>query len=230
MKLAAMILAGGAWLLGCNTIIGLELGEPEESGSGGGASSSTGSNPTSTTGIIMTTVTAGTGGTGGVGGAGECADSMFESPDAVCQTCLEASCCSQLVACSEEGECVALFYCEAGCAEDQACIDACQNTAPAGATALFDALDACITASCESDCVGYSPICDSGLGLSGMDPAIMACAACLGAPGCCEDFTVCAADATCLACIGMGDATACDAGPLDELIQECITMCAADCG
>lgn len=229
MKLAAMILAGGAWLLGCNAIIGLELGEPEEPGSGGGAPSSTGSNPTVTTGAGTTTSTAGNGGNGGAGGAGGCADTLIEAPEATCQVCLEASCCPQLVDCSEEPECVGLFYCEASCA-DQACIDACKSEAPAGLS-QFDALDGCAISSCASECdSGYSPICDSGVVLPGSDAAIMACAACLGAPGCCEDFTACTTDPNCVACVSMADMAACDAGMLDEPILECFSLCAAECG
>jgi len=170
-------------------------------------------------------------------GVAECVGNTLTVPDAVCQACLEqpspTGCCTELVTCSTNTACTDLLECEAACApDDQLCVDTCLGMHPEGVTDL-DALDACFGGPCAADCGGggdQSPICDSGIALNGTDAATMACAACLGAPGCCEDFTACANDADCTSCVLDGVAAACGK-PLDAAVDLCFgTTCAAECG
>lgn len=223
----------GAWL-GCNAIIGLELGRPEETDDGDTPSSSSGSGPPATTGTGTTgsSGSGGNGGSGGSGGSAECPGNQLQTLDPVCQVCLETGCCAQLVACSDDPQCVGLLGCEVSCPmADQACIDECMAANSAGQPP-YDALYTCIEAVCGTDCGAFNgePICDSGFALPAKDPAAAACAACLGAPGCCEDFTACADDAACVDCVSMGNAASCDASALDEALGVCFEACAAECG
>jgi hypothetical protein len=69
-----------------------------------------------------------------------------------CDTCMTTACCAQVTACLFDAECNALSSCLYKCAVgDQACIDACTSTHPAGASLLNSAND-CENTTCSAAC------------------------------------------------------------------------------
>jgi hypothetical protein len=69
-----------------------------------------------------------------------------------CNTCLEASCCSQKAACSNNPDCFALVQCSSACpATDQACQTDCRSQHPNGA-ADDTSLSQCGAANCNTQC------------------------------------------------------------------------------
>jgi hypothetical protein len=214
--------------LGCNTLIGLELGEPETTGSGGNTANGASSSSAQGTGAGTATGSSGVGANGGAGGSAQC-DTMLPTHSPMCEVCAEISCCAQLMDCEAEPECVTEVLCRENCLpDDDVCLDACEAAAPVGHP-VFIALKTCFFDPCGQSC-GYAgtQICDSAFGLPGTDPASVVCAECLGAPGCCEDFKACGSDANCYECWISADMAACDATTLDEALEVCFTVTCAD--
>jgi hypothetical protein len=119
-------------------------GEPKPSGTGG--ASGTGGTPGTGGG-------SGYPGTGGTGG-GHCGGTNY-SNNPVCQSCMESSCCSQLVACAPGTSCEALLKCIVQyCAEsitEQCIMQYCSNQLEMGASALMAMFD-CDEANCSEQC------------------------------------------------------------------------------
>ena len=72
------------------------------------------------------------------------------SGDAACDTCLNASCCTQTTTCVDDADCVALVRCYDACADD-ACAAACDSGHPGGLSKL-DAVSTCAETTCKSQC------------------------------------------------------------------------------
>jgi hypothetical protein len=75
-----------------------------------------------------------------------------------CDTCLGQSCCAQDNACGNSPDCNSFLRCGNDCfsadgGPTQACFDACTTQYPTG-SALIDALDACMSSSCATECGG----------------------------------------------------------------------------
>jgi len=127
-------------------------------GSGQGGTSSAG---TGGAGGTATAGTSGSGGSfGGTGGAtdagtrpgsdagGYCVENAGDDP---CSACLKQHCCSELLGCRADAECIALAVCFTNCA-DQPCLDDCLTQHPDGQTALEPILT-CTQGSCEAECM-----------------------------------------------------------------------------
>jgi hypothetical protein len=117
-------------------------------GSGGGTSGGGGTGA-----IGGTSGFGGTGATGG-GGGGNCGDVLY-SNNAVCQSCMESGCCSQLAACSTGTPCDALFNCIISyCSENltSACLQQyCSSELASGGGAMSAMFD-CEEAACAEQC------------------------------------------------------------------------------
>lgn len=69
---------------------------------------------------------------------------------AACQTCLDASCCSENQVCSQDAACPSVLACGQACAANNtACVNACRAQSTSGAAAL-DAFTACASAKCPA--------------------------------------------------------------------------------
>ncbi len=78
-----------------------------------------------------------------------------------CDTCMSASCCSQVTACfasvdGGDSDCYQLDQCLSNCVApdggiDQTCVDAC-NAAHSASTAMWKAQADCLTTNCDSAC------------------------------------------------------------------------------
>jgi hypothetical protein len=84
--------------------------------------------------------------------AGAACGSLVFSPLA-CDTCVNASCCGDDLACSNSPDCVAIVRCVASqCqAGDQACITNCETLYPGG-EAIYRSLAQCVLTSCSTQC------------------------------------------------------------------------------
>jgi hypothetical protein len=134
---------------------------------------------------------AGGGGAGGGGGGGQgICGSGLGTNDPPTDACLAEECCSELLACSQDGT------------DPQACSDCFQ----AGGGPLCDDAIECVDASNCFGGGGDSDIC--GTGLSTNDPEIDACLSAF----CCDELDTCfaAGDDACFACFEQGGGPACD--------------------
>lgn len=82
------------------------------------------------------------------GGPKDCGN--LKTGDKTCDSCMEASCCSQLAACSGDKACLDIIDCASGCT-DNACVTNCENAHSAGIT-KERALIGCMTTSCKTQC------------------------------------------------------------------------------
>lgn len=211
---------------------------PGAGGAGGGEMTSTtttstgsksGSTGTMTT--VSTTVSTSTASGVTTTSSGMMSCGTFKvSDDALCQSCMTEQCCTELTDCGPE--CSALFDCFNQCAaSDKACLQKCVNDHPTGLNP-FNALATCFQNSCEKDkrCTGF-PICDSGLFYPASNPALEACANCLGT-NCCAEFTACAhdTDKTCLDCLNNPMGAGCSMDTEANAAVTCITSkCSMEC-
>jgi len=81
-----------------------------------------------------------------------------------CDTCLGQGCCEEDNACGNDAQCMSVVECMSGCepgeggdaavdasADSTACLDACAQRFPAGASVL-NALDGCLASTCATPC------------------------------------------------------------------------------
>jgi len=169
------------------------------------------------------------------GGTSNCGS--LSSPDATCESCLMASCCSLLSACSNNASCITLDECEASCASgDDVCAQDCANATPDGVNDLDAVLD-CEGSSCDAACSGTTTT-DSGAAC-GYSSSNATCETCLETD-CCTQASTCASSAdcativTCVAACATND-TACQtscvqATPAGSADYDSFTQCmSADC-
>ena len=138
--------------------------------------------------------------------AGSCG---LSTGDATCDTCLDASCCTQNTACVSDADCTALITCGDACRDD-ACFSACMSAHPTGA-ALLDTLSTCVGTSCSTACGGgsSSPPPTSTCGFGSGDAT---CDTCLDT-NCCGAANACLGDAACtdlIDCAGACADAACE--------------------
>lgn len=70
-----------------------------------------------------------------------------------CDQCLNASCCSQEMACANDAKCIPLNQCLAACAAgDTACANACYAGPNGSAKAELDAFYSCLQTNCTTQC------------------------------------------------------------------------------
>jgi hypothetical protein len=209
----ARVLAGAVIALlatgGCTKILGIDY---TYRGTGGGAS---------------TTVSSTSAGTGGKAPCG----TLVWDGLSTCQTCMEASCCTDLEACDDGTPCGTLAACAHKCAfgDDackKACIDADSASAKGAGLTAYNTLLGCFTDNCSVSDACAIPICDSTFTWNDRG-----CADCLGNdPTCCAAFTDCAKDPLCSACTQNPTGAGCDTSTLFQATLTCETMtCAEQC-
>jgi len=76
----------------------------------------------------------------------------FGTNNAVCQGCLASQCCALGQACASDLNCWSIATCVGQCNSNPMCTQSCVMASPAG-TGSFDALFACVRASCAFSCV-----------------------------------------------------------------------------
>jgi hypothetical protein len=199
----ALALQGG----GCTQIVGLDY---HYQGTGGGSTSTATTSTTS-------------------GMPSKCGTFVFDTLS-TCQTCMEASCCTDVAACDKDSPCDALLTCERKCAPfDDACKQTCLTAdtmqhAGAGLTAYTNVYN-CYLTNCEYTAGCDWPVCNSTFLWYNHQ-----CADCLGMAGCCEAFTACAADSVCSACVLDSTTPGCSMNAKYGPTQTCVnTTCAKEC-
>lgn len=162
------------------------------------STTSTSVGPTTTT-ITTATVTTTSG--------GDCPGSAFQF-SGECGACLDAGCCPQLAACSNDSTC---FNCAVG-----AQTTGCDGNAP------LAALHSCSYTTCGEVC--GAPICDSDLHI------IEPCATCLGS-NCCQIIKNCQANSVCLDCVIENQTSGCSSNAQFLAVADCWNgSCELDCG
>jgi hypothetical protein len=84
----------------------------------------------------------------GTDAGSNCGSLDFRS--AACNTCMDANCCTESAACSNNSDCFALLQCVSACT-DQPCRTDCIATHPNG-SAVYTSLNQCGAASCTTQC------------------------------------------------------------------------------
>jgi hypothetical protein len=198
-------------------------------GSGGSSSSGSTAHTSSTTGATTGGGgTPGAGGNGGNGGGAPACGITYDSRPA-CETCVENSCCSELMACGPGTDCNAFIACANACpmTNGQTCVQTCQTNHASGVMA-FQAVTQCYDQNCRSMAACEYPICSSMLSFPDMT-----CAMCLGSDtGCCSSFTACASDMACTQCAGKpATATGCTSpDATTTAVDTCLnTTCGSSC-
>jgi hypothetical protein len=146
----------------------------------------------------------------GSGGA-ICDSGLATSSNPACGDCLGASCCDSFKACVGDATCME-------------CITG-GSTTGCDTSQLLAAASSCQSQSCATECATPGTICDSGLVNSGN----AACGDCVGT-SCCAEFTACAQDNACLACLTGQTTAGCDADLLLKATGDCqASFCATPC-
>lgn len=144
------------------------------------------------------------------GGAATCG--ALSSPDAACQACLEQSCCTPALTCSNNADCLGLSNCLASCqTSNQPCITGCQSLHAPG-QASYNAFISCLQMSCAATCQmsGGGTDCGQLVYSTPCDPCVT--------QNCCNQAAVCSNDPNCMA--------------LSQCLQTCApnnTNCITDC-
>jgi hypothetical protein len=169
--------------------------------------------------------TGGTGGAGqGTGGAGSCGGTKWSQTNDACNACMESSCCDKLAACDPSTSCGKLVACLAACAPgSSACTQSCESAQPDGASDL-QALVSCYDASCKTGGACGTNVCGTGI----VVPSAT-CGNCL-TKSCCDSWTQCSKDATCVDCLAGTQANGCDNSALYTSAKACLeTICGDVC-
>src|SRR5262249_32147941 len=72
--------------------------------------------------------------------------------DATCDSCVQASCCNEVLSCFNNSECLAFADCSSSCS-DQSCVEACGQQHAMGVNDA-DTLFECLSQSCIAACTG----------------------------------------------------------------------------
>ena len=161
------------------------------------------------------------------GNAPGCGTTQYSSKPQ-CQACIEAGCCSELLACTAGTSCDALLKClvaNSCSANDPTCTTSCETQNSAGVPFVM-ALQNCFDNACAGAMVCQTgAICQSGLQVQNVE-----CGMCLG-NSCCPQWTACGADATCAGCAtSQGSNTGCDTNTLYMAATGCEAAdCSSDC-
>lgn len=158
-----------------------------------------------------------TGGNGGDastdGGTGGTACGNLSSPVPDCEACLEQTCCTPAITCSNNAECFALTNCLRSCQPtDQPCITGCQNLHITGLPA-YNGYISCLQTSCSIPC----GLVDGGTSCGQFVFSSPACDTCV-TTNCCGPANVCSNDPDCFS--------------LGQCLQTCLptdTVCQTNC-
>lgn len=161
-----------------------------------------------------TVPTGGTGADASSDGATGTACGNLSSPIAACEACLEQTCCTQAITCSNNAECFALTSCLKSCQPtDQPCITGCQNLHTTGLPA-YNGYVACLQTNCSVPC----QLVDAGATNCGQFVfSVAACDNCV-TTNCCAPANVCSSDPDCFS--------------LGNCLQSCLptdTLCQSNC-
>jgi hypothetical protein len=75
----------------------------------------------------------------------------FNSSKALCNTCIQSTCCAQGSACGADASCNSLFACVTACGSDTTCVSSCAKKYPSGVTALQNLFN-CVESDCKDAC------------------------------------------------------------------------------
>ena len=143
---------------------------------------------------------------------GGAACGALASPDTACEACLEQSCCTEAIVCSNNADCLGLSDCLASCQpSNQPCITGCQGMHGPG-QASYNAFISCLQMSCGASCQvsGAGTDCGQLVFSTTCDPCITR--------SCCAAAAVCSNDPNCML--------------LSQCLQTCApgnTVCTTDC-
>jgi MYXO-CTERM domain-containing protein len=157
-----------------------------------------------------------------------------------CQTCQTSAqsgtCASATNACAGDQKCLDLFTCLGNC-QDQACVDACVQTAGTQGVNEYNGYVNCIcgpacATECVAECGGSSSSSSSSsggtnCGLQASDPT---CNTCLTG-NCCNQAAACSADPACVTCLGANPPASCNSNAALAGLYGCLqNSCAVPCG
>lgn len=152
-----------------------------------------------------------------------------------CAQCQQAAttgvgaCSSQVSACQNDSDCVALVNCLNACASgDQTCINNCASQHTEGTTVYSQIGDCMCNTACKTECAN-DPSCQGGT--CGFSYSNQTCGTCM-TNSCCSAGQACANDATCSSCVtSQNPPASCSTNSLVNALLQCYThQCGTACG
>jgi hypothetical protein len=212
-KLAGLVTAVFLASCGGNVVVDGPAGTGGHGGAGGTTTNSTGTSID--VGSSSVSFSSGT----GPGGCG----SLHPSATPSCESCAQAMCCNQLLACDRGTPCGQTIQCAVNCPmNDKPCTDVCAQKFPGGVNGV-NALNDCL-GKCPPDTCGPADtvVCDSGLAASTIE-----CDHCLTFE-CCPEAEACAGNPVCQKCLIANAPPSC--APSYAALAACKSMrCPAAC-